>query len=170
MVKTMTIDSEVGSREINEEQAKKVIATTAMVWCCTEEEARVVPMFKDIANFFGLDLQDLVAPPSADPQDFPSQFQWVARKRYRKKPVEVVAWQFMNDEFHEVPQWVKRYIENGRISIIEEPIDEVSIMYIKNKHGGTLTMQEGDFLIDGGEGDIYPCEQFIFYKTYEEVK
>lgn len=171
MTKTMTISSEIGSREVNKEQAKKVIATTAMSWCLTEEEVRNdVPLFKKMADFFELDLQDLVATPSTSSHDFPNYFQWVKRKRYIKKPIEVVAWQFMNDEFHVVPQWVKEYIKVGRVTIIEEPIDSESLMYIQNKHGGTLVMKEGDFLVDGGDGDIYPCEQFIFYKTYEEVK
>lgn len=144
MTKTMTISSEIGSREVNKEQAKKVIATTAMSWCLTEEEVRNdVPLFKKMADFFELDLQDLVATPSTSSHDFPNYFQWVKRKRYIKKPIEVVAWQFMNDEFHVVPQWVKEYIKVGRVTIIEEPIDSESLMYIQNKHGGTLVMKEG---------------------------
>lgn len=35
---------------------------------------------------------------------------------------------------------------------------------------GTFTGKAGDYLIIGVEGEMYPCEQGIFEKTYELVK
>jgi len=35
---------------------------------------------------------------------------------------------------------------------------------------GTLYGYKGDFIIQGVEGEIYPCGRDIFFKTYEEVK
>lgn len=35
---------------------------------------------------------------------------------------------------------------------------------------GTFTGKAGDYLIIGVEGELYPCEQGIFEKTYEVVK
>lgn len=35
---------------------------------------------------------------------------------------------------------------------------------------GTFTGKAGDYLIIGVEGEMYPCEQEIFEKTYEVVK
>lgn len=35
---------------------------------------------------------------------------------------------------------------------------------------GVLFGEVGDFLIEGIEGEIYPCGRKIFFKTYEEVK
>lgn len=34
---------------------------------------------------------------------------------------------------------------------------------------GTLTAYPGDYLIEGVEGEIYPCDQVIFWKTYEDA-
>lgn len=35
---------------------------------------------------------------------------------------------------------------------------------------GTFSGKAGDFLIIGVEGEMYPCEEQIFYKTYDIVK
>lgn len=35
---------------------------------------------------------------------------------------------------------------------------------------GTLKGYPGDFIIEGIEGEIYPCDRKIFWKTYEEEK
>jgi len=35
---------------------------------------------------------------------------------------------------------------------------------------GILVGYKGDFLIEGIEGEIYPCGKDIFWKTYEKVE
>lgn len=35
---------------------------------------------------------------------------------------------------------------------------------------GILYGEKGDFLIEGIQGEIYPCGREIFFKTYKEVK
>lgn len=35
---------------------------------------------------------------------------------------------------------------------------------------GELFGEQGDFLIQGVEGEIYPCGRDIFFKTYDEVE
>lgn len=35
---------------------------------------------------------------------------------------------------------------------------------------GILKGYPGDYIIEGVEGEIYPCDQVIFWKTYEGVK
>lgn len=35
---------------------------------------------------------------------------------------------------------------------------------------GTLKAYKGDFIIEGIEGEIYPCGRNIFFNTYKEVK
>jgi len=38
-----------------------------------------------------------------------------------------------------------------------------------NTREGTLYGEVGDFLIEGIEGEVYPCGKKIFWKTYEEI-
>ena len=33
---------------------------------------------------------------------------------------------------------------------------------------GTLIGKDGDYIIEGVEGEIYPCDKSIFHKTYDE--
>jgi hypothetical protein len=35
---------------------------------------------------------------------------------------------------------------------------------------GVMRGKRGDFLIEGVDGELYPCDAGIFFKTYEEVK
>ena len=35
---------------------------------------------------------------------------------------------------------------------------------------GTLIAKPGDYIIEGVEGEIYPCDQTIFWKTYEDAE
>jgi hypothetical protein len=35
---------------------------------------------------------------------------------------------------------------------------------------GIMTGKKGDYLIQGVEGEFYPCKETVFKKTYEKVK
>jgi len=61
-------------------------------------------------------------------------------EHFRKKPVVILA-----------------------VEITEERIK------IKTREG-ILFGYRGDFLIEGIEGEIYPCGREIFFKTYEKVE
>ncbi len=57
---------------------------------------------------------------------------------------------------------------------VKKPIVIKAIMLrervkIKTREG-VLIGEVGDFLIEGIEGEIYPCGNKIFFKTYDEVK
>ena len=34
---------------------------------------------------------------------------------------------------------------------------------------GTMKANKGDYIIKGVKGELYPCKEDIFYKTYEKV-
>lgn len=168
-MKPFLVNTEVGERIITtKEEAMKLITASAKSWFLTEEEARnEVPLFKDIAKRAGLNLNNLVAYKSQDSNDYPYTFKWEVVGRYVKKPVQVIAWQFVTQE--PLPDWVECAIEKGLVTRVIEPIDDEEYLLIR-KDGGNLVVREHDFIIDGGGNDFYPCEESIFYKTYEEVK
>lgn len=35
---------------------------------------------------------------------------------------------------------------------------------------GDMTISKGDYVVNGVDGDFYPCKPDIFEKTYEPVK
>ena len=86
--------------------------------------------------------------------------------KYKKKPVIVEAFELKTGE--NVPEWFKKATTMG--TIIEQkitPIEGTTIL-IRTLEG-EMTAREGDFIIKGVEGEMYPCKKDIFKKTYEEV-
>ncbi len=53
--------------------------------------------------------------------------------------------------------------------IVIEAMELREQVKIKTREG-ILVGYVGDFLIEGIEGEIYPCGRDIFFKTYEDVK
>lgn len=85
-------------------------------------------------------------------------------KKYRKKPVVVEAWEW--DESR------KTFEEIGcklmSCSGHKHRPNEMKNLRIKTLEG-TMSVQKGDFIIKGVNGEFYPCNPDIFKKTYEEV-
>lgn len=87
-------------------------------------------------------------------------------KKYRKKPVEVEVFHWKRDPSQVYPQWVLEAHEKGNlISYIKNGELALSIKTLE----GTMTANEGDYIIKGVQGEIYPCKPDIFEATYEEV-
>ena len=76
-------------------------------------------------------------------------------KKYRKKPVVISAMQWLGD-----------YDE---ISTIKSKIIPMGTKIKINTLEGVMTADIGDWIIIGVEGELYPCKDNIFKKTYEEV-
>lgn len=87
--------------------------------------------------------------------------------KYRKKPVIVEAFELKRGEL--IPEWFKKEaIDMGKV--ITQSIDPLGGVFIEIRTlEGEMIAKEGDFIIRGVEGEIYPCKQNIFRKTYEEV-
>ena len=62
---------------------------------------------------------------------------------------------------------IKKKYKKKPIIIEAVEIKEEIIIYTRE---GALSGFKGDFLIEGIEGEIYPCGREIFFKTYEESK
>ena len=103
--------------------------------------------------------------------------------RYRKKPVEIEAVQFnglevvddvrtpMFDLSFDPPEWIceataKRLGEVGSIDVLDFNPPALRIHTLEGYH----TASEGDFIIRGIKGELYPCKPDIFAATYERVE
>ena len=89
--------------------------------------------------------------------------------KYRKKPVVVRAWEFngttdslppMNHTAHKL--W---YREHDRVNDQHFP-PTVVVRTLE----GDMTAQVGDYIIEGVNGELYPCKPDIFSKTYDLVE
>lgn len=78
---------------------------------------------------------------------------------YRKKPVEVNAFQFGKDEY---PLWFI-YRMNKKAIIIKNDCAHIKTLE------GIMKANIGDYIIKGIKGEIYPCKPDIFEQTYEKV-
>ena len=88
--------------------------------------------------------------------------------RYRKKPVEIEAESvqvlcstYKREGRLSLPAWFTRALDTGVVRIVGE--NEIHI----DTREGTLKGYSDDMLIQGIEGELYPCGMDIFNKTYE---
>lgn len=79
-------------------------------------------------------------------------------KKYRKKPVEVEAFQWLVDE---VPQWWR----DAKDVVVNVHSGSAFIPTLE----GTHEARKGDWIIRGIKGELYPCKPDIFAMTYEPV-
>ena len=82
--------------------------------------------------------------------------------KFRKKPVEIEAWQHSMDP---APEWILNAIEVG---IIQPGAPPVSPLIIKTLEGN-MASNPGDWIIKGVKGELYPVKNDIFLQTYEPV-
>ena len=83
--------------------------------------------------------------------------------KYRKKPVEIEAIQWVSDNIEQVYEM----LGVGDNLIINTDEDEVK--HFINTLEGKMEMSWGDYIIKGVKGEFYPCKPDIFELTYEKV-
>jgi len=96
--------------------------------------------------------------------------------RYRKRPIEVEAFQMTVDtrwDNSDWPDWLsyawqKEPDEEGCLYAIGISYSEDSYLFIHTLEG-PMKVNWGDFIIQGVSKEIYPCKPDIFEKTYEAV-
>jgi hypothetical protein len=90
--------------------------------------------------------------------------------KFRKRPVVIDAYHFLPPVYEaDCPQFLLDAFdeETAQIEyIIDEGVYEMKI----NTLEGVMTAVEGDWIIQGVNGEIYPCKPDIFEKTYEKVE
>lgn len=83
--------------------------------------------------------------------------------RYRKKPVEIEAWPVSDLlDSAELPGPIVAAHERGEITFA------TSELYVRTLEG-VMTGNRADILIQGVNGEFYPCKPDIFRQTYDSV-
>jgi hypothetical protein len=99
--------------------------------------------------------------------------------RYRKLPVEIEArqWDGTPDGARAIAAWANGTTGTQNVFYQEgkpgdpnlvEPGEVVEIFTVYTLEGIHI-VTPGDFIIQGVEGEFYPCKPGIFAQTYEEV-
>lgn len=89
--------------------------------------------------------------------------------KFRKKPVVIEAVQLTKRLV--MPEWLIKAEEDKLITLYglsritrDQPWAEISTLE------GTMRADTNDWIIQGVDGEIYPCKPDIFEKTYEVVE
>lgn len=85
--------------------------------------------------------------------------------KYRKKPVVIEAVQHFNDmgtHTAVIPKWLIDACTSG---VVFCRGNETFIKTLEGEH----KVSDGDFIIQGVKGELYPCKPDIFEATYEKV-
>ena len=83
--------------------------------------------------------------------------------KYRKKPVEIDAIQWVSDNIEQVYEML------GDNLIINTDEDKDEVKHFINTLEGKMEMSWGDYIIKGVKGEFYPCKSDIFELTYEKI-
>lgn len=87
--------------------------------------------------------------------------------KYRKKPVVIEAVQMTADmrrNFGPFPDWALPSLK-GKCT---EKIANSQRVFVETLEG-TMEVSDGDWIIRGVKGEVYPCKPDIFEATYEPV-
>jgi len=99
--------------------------------------------------------------------------------KYRKKPVVIEAFKLGH---HVIPDWffdkviIKEIIlhrvdgKELQRAELRDPFERIEIYCIIKTLEGEMKGDFGDFIIQGVQGEIYPCKPDIFEATYEQVE
>ncbi len=85
--------------------------------------------------------------------------------QFRKKPVVIDAWQSFDqcgEETTAYPRWIMDALRDGVI------FADGAATKIKTLEGD-MTVSNGDWIIKGVKGELYPCKPDIFAATYDAV-
>lgn len=88
--------------------------------------------------------------------------------KFRKKPVVIEAWQIGSNE--PVPGWLHSAILGGRVMMVSLTSYPPKLAADIRTLEGTMRAQEGDWIIKGVQGELYPCKPDIFEATYEPAE
>lgn len=87
---------------------------------------------------------------------------------YRKKPVNVQAWEFTPEN---IKKGIPDFIDEEKVVIgylksdlkLKNPIAQIYTL------DGLMSADVGDWIIQGVNGEYYPCKPDIFAETYDKV-
>lgn len=84
--------------------------------------------------------------------------------KYRKRPVEIEAVQFVDtpERICEIAEFVGTDL---RVNYEDKDNPYIPIETLE----GTMKASVGDYIIKGVKGEVYPCREDIFNESYEKV-
>ena len=87
--------------------------------------------------------------------------------KYRKLPVEIEAKIFLNDaSSYDLLHWINQgQHKRGEVDFASWVNSILTIPTLEGDHTASI----GDYIIEGVNGEFYPCKPDIFLKTYEKV-
>lgn len=92
--------------------------------------------------------------------------------KYRKKPVVIDAFQFSQSVWDQKstipdswPQWARIAWLDGDIGFVDALKNDICVTTPE----GLMHISDGDYIIRGVKGEIYPCKPDIFVETYEKA-
>ena len=85
--------------------------------------------------------------------------------KYQKKPVVIEAFEWSLTNEKNMPDWLINEFDNGTLFFEFDDADWLRI----NTLEGVMKVSEGDYIIKGVHGKLYPCKPDIFYETYQKV-
>lgn len=80
--------------------------------------------------------------------------------KYRKRPVVIEAFRYGYDP---EPEWFVSRIDSGEIERYRRFCEIPTLE-------GVMRCVEGDYVVQGIKGEVYPCKADIFAATYEPVE
>nr|WP_275344879.1 hypothetical protein [Enterococcus faecium] len=87
--------------------------------------------------------------------------------KYRKKPVIIEAVQFNRSKAERnVAKYYPMVTDMARLTTARGTEEREGRFFISTLEGN-MTVKDGDYIIQGVEGEFYPCKPDIFEKTYE---
>lgn len=93
--------------------------------------------------------------------------------KFRKKPIEIEAFQLTwgaVNGIEKIPLWAKKANDEGTLQVsFTRKIENTQYADIVTLEG-VMRADANDWIIQGVNGEIYPCKPDIFEKTYEPLK
>jgi hypothetical protein len=89
--------------------------------------------------------------------------------KYRKRPIVVDAWQYLEGSARHWPNWVLELYEHGRIVFGSDSRDIRSMCLRIGTLEGGMNLLIGNWLVKGIKGEIYPVADDVFKATYDPV-
>ena len=88
--------------------------------------------------------------------------------KYKKKPIVVEAFLFEGTAEQHTPEWFSEAEQNQTVRVhLGSPGRYLYSECVIKTLWGTMTAYEGDYIIKGVKGELYPCNPTIFEATYE---
>lgn len=88
-------------------------------------------------------------------------------KRFKTKPVEIKAIQWTGQNFGDVKEFAGEKVFIGKQPENFEGSPLIDVLHCRTLEG-TMWATVTDYIIQGLEGEFYPCKESIFNKKYEE--